>query len=75
MLHSWSEKHLTTEAKSAIKHAIKHDEEGIPIFDEAISMGIPDTVNTLFYTIIEYFIGTPSNITSRIHDQLRASLV
>jgi hypothetical protein len=27
-------------------------------------------VNTLFYIIIENFFGTPSHLTSRIHDQL-----
>jgi hypothetical protein len=33
-------------------------------------MRIPDGVNSFIFTIIRYSIGTPSNITSRIHDQL-----
>lgn len=63
-------KHLTPDSRFDIKHAAKHDEDKIPIFDEIVNMGIPDAVNTLFFTIIEHFIGTPSNVTSRIHDQL-----
>lgn len=30
----------------------------------------PDGINTLIYTIVRHFIGTPTNIYSRIHDQL-----
>ena len=70
MLHSWWEKHLTEQSKNEIKNAVKKDEEGIPIFDEQIGQGVPDAVNTLLFTIIEHFIGTPSNVTSMIHDQL-----
>ena len=69
-LKSWWEKHLTQESRDLIKHSIKKDEEGNPIFDERIGMGIPDGVNSLVFTIIKHFIGTPSNITFRIHDQL-----
>ena len=32
-------------------------------------MGPPDGINALIFTIIKHFIGTPSNITERIHDQ------
>jgi hypothetical protein len=39
------------------------------MFDE-MEKRIPGSVNTLFFTIIEHFIGTPSHIASRIHDQL-----
>ena len=70
MLHSWWENYLTPDSRSSIKHAVKRDEDGTPIFDERTGMGISDAVNTLFYTIIQHFIGTPSHITSRIHDQL-----
>ena len=70
MLHSWWEKHLTSQSRDEIRFAVKKDEEGFPIFDETIGQGIPDGVNTLLYTIIEHFIGTPSNVTTRIHDQL-----
>ena len=69
-LKSWWEKHLTEESRDLIKHSVKKDEECNPIFDERIGMGIPDRVNSLVLTIIRLFIGTPSNITSRIHDQL-----
>ncbi|CAL9001837.1 unnamed protein product, partial [Prunus brigantina] len=69
-LRYWWDKHLTPESKNLIIHAVKLNEEGLPIFDEGIGQGIEDGVNTLFYTIIEHFIGTPSNTTARIHDQL-----
>ena len=69
-LKSWWEKHLTKESRDLIKNSAKKDEEGNPIFDERIGMGIPDGVNSLVFTIIRNFIGTPSNIISRIHDQL-----
>jgi hypothetical protein len=69
-LKSWWEKHFTEESRDLIKHSVKKDEEGNPIFDKRIGMGIPDGVNSLVFTITRHFIGTPSNITSRIHDQL-----
>ncbi|GLT64183.1 hypothetical protein SLA2020_366910 [Shorea laevis] len=46
------------------------DPEGIPLFNEAVGMAYSDTINTLVFTIIEHFIGTPSELRSRIHDQL-----
>ena len=70
MLHSWWKKHLTEQSRNEIKNAVKKDEEGIPIFDEQIGQGVPNAINTLLFTIIEHFIGTPSTVTSRIHDQL-----
>jgi hypothetical protein len=51
-LKSWWEKHLTEESRELIKNSIKRDEEGNPLFDERIGMGIPDGVNTLVFTII-----------------------
>ncbi|CAL2226380.1 unnamed protein product [Prunus armeniaca] len=69
-LRYWWDKHLTPESKNLIIHVVKLNEDGIPIFDEQIGQGIEDGVNTLFYTIIEHFIGTPSNTIARIHDQL-----
>ena len=69
-LKSWWKKHLTKESRDLIKHSIKKDEEGNTIFNERIGRRIPDGVNSLVFTIIRHFIGTPSNITSRIHDQL-----
>ena len=50
--------------------AIKKNDEGFPIFDESIGRGIPDGVNTLIYTILKHFVGTPSNISSQIFDYL-----
>ena len=70
MLHSWWEKHLTEQSRNEIRNAVKKDEGGIPLFDEHLGQGVPDAVNTLLFTIIEPFIGTPSNVTTRIHDQL-----
>ncbi|KAI5346219.1 hypothetical protein L3X38_014098 [Prunus dulcis] len=69
-LRYWWDKHLTSESKSQIIYAVKLNEDGLPIFDEQLGQGIEDGVNTLFYTIIEHFVGTPSNTTARIHDQL-----
>ncbi|CAL9001840.1 unnamed protein product, partial [Prunus brigantina] len=69
-LRYWWDKHLTPESKNLIIHAIRLNEDGLPIFDEQIGQGIEDGVNTLFYTIVEHFVGTPSNTTARIHDQL-----
>ena len=40
------------------------NDEGLPIFDESIGRGIPDGVNTLIYTILKHFVGTPSDISS-----------
>ncbi|KAL4619472.1 hypothetical protein ACB092_06G081500 [Castanea dentata] len=42
----------------------------MPIFDESIGRGIPDGVNTLIYTIFKHFVGTPSNVSSRISNYL-----
>ena len=57
-------------SKENIKNAVQKDEEENPIFDECIGRGVPDGVNTLIYTIMKHFVGKPSNITSRIYDQL-----
>ncbi|XP_059650405.1 uncharacterized protein LOC132296207 [Cornus florida] len=70
MLKSWWENHLTGNSREKIKNAIQKDNNGLPIFDGTIGCGVSDGVNTLIYTIVEHFIGTPSNITARIHDQL-----
>jgi hypothetical protein len=69
-LQSWWEKHLTDESRASIRSAVKTNEEGIPIFNEKVGLGDSDAVNTLFYTIVEHFIGTPSHLASRVHDQL-----
>ena len=68
-LLQWWNNCLTEESKEDIKH-VQKDEEGLPIFDESRGKGIPDGVNILIYTIMKHFIGKPSNITSRIYDQL-----
>jgi len=69
-LLQWWSNCLTKEFKEDIKSAIQKNEEGIPIFDENIGRRIPDGVNTLIYMIMKHFMGKPSNITSRIYDQL-----
>ena len=69
-LRGWWEKYLTEESRESLKKAIKKDDEGSPIFDESIGWGIHDGVNTLIYTIIKHFVGTPSNISSQINDYL-----
>ncbi|CAL9029446.1 unnamed protein product, partial [Prunus brigantina] len=69
-LRSWWDKHLTDESRNNIIHAVKLNEDGLPFFDENIGRGIEDGVNTLLYTIVEHFVGTPSHTQARIHDQL-----
>jgi hypothetical protein len=69
-LQNWWDKHLTEDPREKIRKAIKKDEDDISIFDEKIGKGEPDGVNSLVYIIIKHFIGTPSNITSRIFDYL-----
>ena len=69
-LHGWWDSYLTEEYRDSIKHVVKKNDEGFPIFDESIGRGIPNGVNTLIYTILKYFIGTPSNISSRVSDLL-----
>jgi hypothetical protein len=69
-LRSWWDKHLTEETREGIRKAVKKGDDGFPIFNEKVGMGEPDCVNTLIYTIIKHFIGTPSNITARISDVL-----
>ena len=63
------EKYLTEDSRESIKKAVKKDDDGLPIFDERNCQGILDGVNTLIYTIIKHFVGTP-NISSRISDYL-----
>ena len=69
-LYGWWDSYLTEEYRDSIKHVVKKNDEGFPIFDESIGRGIPNGVNTLIYTILKYFIGTPSNISSRVSDLL-----
>ena len=69
-LLSWWNHYLTEESKEEIKSVVQKDEEGRLIFDETLGRGVPDGVNTLIYTITRHFIGTPSNVTTRILDQL-----
>jgi hypothetical protein len=69
-LQNWWDKHLTEDSKEEIRKAIKKNEDGLPIFYEKLGRGEPDCVNTLIYTIIKHFVGTPPNITSRISDYL-----
>ena len=66
---TWN-RYLTEESKEEIKSVVHKDEDGHPIFDETIGWGVLDGGNTLIYTITRHFIGNPSNITTRIHDQL-----
>ena len=41
-----------------------------PSLMKAEEKGVSDGVNTLIYTIMKHFVGKPSNLTSRIYDQL-----
>ena len=61
----WWDSYLTKDSRESIKTVVKKNDEGLPIFDESIGRGIPNGVNTLIYTILKHFVGTPSNISSR----------
>ena len=61
----WWDSYLTEESRDSIKHAVKKNDEGLPI-----CRGIPDGVNTLIYTILKHFVGTPSNVSSRVSNYL-----
>jgi hypothetical protein len=69
-LRNWWDKHFTEDSKEEIGKAVKRNEDGLPIFDEKLGGGEPDCVNTLIYIIIKHFVGTPSNISSRISKYL-----
>ncbi|KAL0015733.1 hypothetical protein SO802_002802 [Lithocarpus litseifolius] len=69
-LRGWWDSYLTKESRDSIKSAVKKNDEGFPIFDENQGRGIPDGVNTLIYTILKHFVGTPSNVSSQISDYL-----
>ena len=69
-LRGWWDSYITEESREFIKHAVKKNDEGLPIFDESIGRGIPDGVNTLIYIILKHFVGIPSNISSRVFDYL-----
>ena len=42
----------------------------LPIFAKNIGCSILDDLNTLIYTILKHFVGTPSNISPRVSDLL-----
>ena len=69
-LHGWWDSYLKEDSKESIKNVVKKNDEGFPIFDENIGRGILDGVNTLIYTILKHFVGTPFNISSRDFDLL-----
>ena len=69
-LRGWWDSYLTEDSKESIKHAVKKNAEGLPIFDESVGRGILDGVNTLIYTILKHFVGIPSNTLSQIFDYL-----
>ena len=55
-LRGWWDSYLTGESRDSIRHAVKKNDEGLPIFDESIGRGIVDSVNTLIYTILKHFL-------------------
>ena len=69
-LRGWWDSYLTEDSKDSIRNAVKKNDEGFPIFDESIGHGILNGMNTLIYTIIKHFVGTPYNISSRVSDLL-----
>ena len=69
-LCGWWDSYLIEESRDSIRHVVTKNDEGLPIFDESIGRSILDGVNTLIYTILKHFVGTPSNISSRVSDLL-----
>ena len=62
--------HISQTNLEILLHAVKKNDESLPIFDENIGRGILNGVNTLIYTILKHFVGTPSNISSQVSDLL-----
>ncbi|KAH1034786.1 hypothetical protein GYH30_054961 [Glycine max] len=58
-LKGWWDNYLTNEEKSKIYSAVKTDLNGKVITNDD-DKEIPDTVNTLIFTIAQHFIGDPS---------------
>ena len=69
-LRGWWDSYLKDESRDSIKHAVKKNDEGLPIFYENIGRGILDGVNTLIYTILKHFVGPPSNISYQVSNLL-----
>ena len=69
-IREWWDSYLIDESRDSIKHAVKKNDEGLPIFDKSIGSSILDGVNNLIYTILKHFVGTPSSISSRVSDLL-----
>ena len=69
-LCGWWDSYLIEDFKDSTKNAVKKNDEGFPIFDESVGRSILDGVNTMIYTILKQFVGTPSNISSRVSDLL-----
>ncbi|KAL0010934.1 hypothetical protein SO802_006042 [Lithocarpus litseifolius] len=69
-LRGWWDSYLTKDSRESIKRAVKLNDEGLPIFDEKRNSGIPDGVNTLIHTILKHFVGTLTNVSSRVSDYL-----
>ena len=67
-LRGWWDSYLTEESRNSIKHAIKKNDEGFPIFDESIGHSIPDGVNTLIYTILKHFVGISSRVSNLLNN-------
>ncbi|KAK9988447.1 hypothetical protein SO802_028686 [Lithocarpus litseifolius] len=69
-LRGWWDSYLTEDSRESIKRAVKMNDDGFPIFYEKRNSGIPDGVNTLVYTILKHFVGTLTNVSSRVSDYL-----
>ena len=48
-LRGWWDSYLTEESRDSIKHAVKKNDEGFPIFDESIGRSIPDGIKMFFF--------------------------
>ena len=55
-LHGWWDSYLIEKSRDSIRHVVKKNDEGLPIFYESIGRGILDGVNTLIYNILKHFV-------------------
>ena len=46
-LHGWWDSYLIEKSRDSIRHVVKKNDVGLPIFYESIGRGILDGVNTL----------------------------
>ncbi|KAL0007411.1 hypothetical protein SO802_008913, partial [Lithocarpus litseifolius] len=66
-LRRWWDLYLTEDSRESIKHAVKKNDDCLPIFNERIGNSIPDDVNTLIYTILKHFVVSKKSIKMQMN--------